>query len=600
MAGDADWRRDDDAGFLDVARARQGPALRAAALVTLDPDLAEAVVLRALTDLALRWREAREEGPEHVLRAALYPSAVRAAEAREDRRDTQDGQDAEGPAATGPHVPPGADVPSGDDRSAAVARALATVPPRARAAAVSWWLEDRDAAGTAHVLRCSPEEVLADVDRVRRALATVGPRSTPPTGPGDAAARDLLDLLADGVVERDLGPLAEDAARSRRRTVRRRTAVGAVLAVGASTAAAVVTGRPDPSSADAVTSAAPDGRLRAVVADGVRVHLAPDADGLDALPRYPLADQLALPRRLWPDADRPLDMLSPAGTSSSVRAVYLVRSRPGALTPALFIPRISSRAQRVGMAPLRPLGTVPDAEGIALGPRAVDSGRHRVVFPQPGGVVLLEVRSSRTQRFEIEGETIESAGWAADDRTVVASSATATWLVDTRSGRVRRSGIAAHPGWADITSPAGRPTVRTFSEDGRLISLRSVLGPRLEVLGRSVSTVGGWTCSAAGLEPSPATGGRTRGLVAVRAGGAAEARVLATAPTTGSSEAYRPVGWGPGGVVLVEARTSGAGARIIRLLAWDVPGGRLHRVAEADEAALAAASGAGFTRAWTL
>ena len=160
-----------------------------------------------------------------------------------------------------------------------------------------------------------------------------------------------------------------------------------------------------------------------------------------------------------------------------MRAAFLVRIGEDRYQPALFLPRQTTRVQLVAMAPLR--GTVDGVgnRGLALGPRTIDGERSRLVFAQPGAVVVLEVRSARTHRFPVKDDALRTAGWATDGHTVVASNGSGGWLVDTRTGRVTRAANQVNAGWADITVSGGRASIRSYSGGGRLVSLKSMEGP---------------------------------------------------------------------------------------------------------------------------
>ena len=344
---------------------------------------------------------------------------------------------------------------------------------------------------------------------------------------------------------------------------------------------------PAPPDAPAVT----DGRLPEARVDGARVMFAPAADAEAALPLYPASASMALPRAFGP-GEPPLPILSPAGSDASVRAVYLVRVREDRYQPAVLLPRRSERPWVVAIAALRPVRDAAGTERLGLGPRTVDTDRHRLVLVQPGEVVVLDVRSVRTLRIPVPDTGLLEAGWALDGRTVVARSATQAWLVDTRTSAVTRAGGPVETGWAGIRVTAGTVFVQAFSPAGRLTGVRSVSGPDLEVSGPSVSNIEGWACRAATLVSGSGVG-RRDGLVAVQGDLRPSPRFLA-APEGSTPPAYRPLVWGPRDTLLLESRVG----ETTRVLAWDVIGGRLHRVGQVAAATEDAA--VGFTGAWCL
>ncbi len=213
--------------------------------------------------------------------------------------------------------------------------------------------------------------------------------------------------------------------------------------------------------------------------------------------------------------------------------------------------------------------------------------------------MILEVRSARTFRIPVRDENLVTAGWAPDGHTVVATSSTGRWLVDTRRGTVVRAGGEVVPGWADIGVSGGRPMIRTFSGAGRLLSLRSLDGPEIDAYGEPISNIEGWACRATFFGASNATLGRMQGLMAAQSDVRPQPRILA-APNDAPLFAYRPLGWGPRDTVLLESRSVGRDGPVRRLLAWDVIEGRMYRVAELDAVARYSADAQPFTGAWAL
>ncbi|QIM21142.1 hypothetical protein G7075_08390 [Phycicoccus sp. HDW14] len=587
-----------EADFVDFAGVHEGPALRVAALVCGDAATAERVVLEALAAIASDWGTAREEGPAAALRAELHRRALDAAP-----------PEVPGPDGLGP--PTAADVePRGDlltERRVATLAVLTRLTARQRSLAALRWLEERPDAETARLSGLDAAGLRDGLDTIRAGLGPVLGVEEGDPPPTDDEVRDLLELVTDE--EPGQTPLADRAwalARERRRTLRRRVLLGGVAVLAGGAATVSVLGREDPPARRPAPSPSPspgDERLDGVVVAGATVHLAPTPEAEARLPLYPDARQLALPERLGP-GNGPLELLSPAGTTASVRAVYLVRVTDEGYQPALFLPRQSPNPVLVAMAPLR--GTV-DASGNAsfpIGPRTIDSDRHRLVFAQPGAVVLLEVRSGRTRRFPVPDQTLTTAGWATDARTVVATSEKKSWLVDTRTGEVSETVVPVNAGWADIGVAGGDTVIRGYSGRGSIVDVVSLEGPQIDVHGESISNIEGWACSAAYLGPIEATGNRIEGLAAAQRDTRPYLTVLAASTAEGvMATPYRPLGWGPRDTVLLESRTlSSVGRPVLRLLAWDVIEARLYQVAELDTPAYPApgASDDLFTGAWAL
>ncbi|WP_299447975.1 hypothetical protein [uncultured Phycicoccus sp.] len=596
MTGQRPRRPDEAADFGEFAAARQGPALRAAVLVTGDRPAGERVALGALVAVAAHWAAAREDGPDRWLRRVLYRDAVSAATAARVDEAATDGA---------LHADPDTDPDDIGERRDAVRAALAGLEPRRRAVAVLRWLDERTEAETAEALAVPAEEVAADLEVAREALTAHGALHLGGRAPSDGEARDLLELVADEVPDLALAAPAWAAADERHRTVRRRVVVGGGVAVAGAVAAMALTGgdEPLPLPRPSTGPSTADGRLPEVSVAGVRILLAPDPQGEPLLPLYPDAPRLALSPRLGPGVDRPLQILSPAGSTASVRAVYLIQTGADAYRPALSLPRQTAQVQLVAMAPLRPTVLGDGTSVPRLGPRTIDADRHRLVFPQPGAVVVLEVRSARTRRIPVDDDGLVEAGWATDGLTVVARSAENGWLVDSRSGEVTRASTEVHAGWADIAVAPGRATVRTFSGSGRITGARELTGPDLDVYGPSISNIEGWACRATYFGAMPATRSRMQGLVAVQGDLRPSPRILAAAPTSDVPlGAYRPLAWGPRDTVLLESRSVGGvfPDPATRVLAWDVITDRLYRVGEVDRPHRDAPDEQGFTGVWAL
>ena len=401
--------------------------------------------------------------------------------------------------------------------------------------------------------------------------------------------RDLLELASDDVPELDLAPSAWEAARAERRAIRRR----AVLGFGAAAAAAAVTtvvvregggaGREagQPSAAPSPT------RLRTADVGGVTVHLAPapgeetslppyrDAATLGLAARIGFTDALQLPK-LGPDTGNPPN-------AASVRAVLLSWQPDGRLMPVLYLPRAEGDTYLACPAVV----LEPDertGQGMVLDPRAIRGDRMAVVFPQPGAVVVLDARTGAATRIPVPDPGLALAGWAKDDRTVVAHGSTASWLVDTVAGTAEEVHHGVGAGWVDLVTTDRTTRLRTFSAGGVLTGTRDLRGPTIEVDGSTVSNTEGWGVAHASLGPTYAGAiARSQGLIAVQGDLRPTPRLLAATRSTAVPKgAYRPLTFGPQDVVVLESRSSaGQSDRpTLRLLAWDVIGGGLSYVGE--------------------
>ncbi|HET7821713.1 MAG TPA: hypothetical protein VFL10_09315 [Ornithinibacter sp.] len=404
-----------------------------------------------------------------------------------------------------------------------------------------------------------------------------------------ADLRELLELASDDVPDLDLAPQAWEEARRRNRMVVRRTVlgVGGVAAVGA--LALVVRDRngsptPSPSIATTATVSA-DGRMPTAQVDGVTVYLAPDPPDEAMLPRYPDAARLRIPRHLGPaDVAIRAELGPGGGVAEPLRAVFLVVAEGGGYHPVLFAPDAPFQVEV-------PAVRVSQWEGVesALGPRSISDDRHRVVIPQPGRVLVLDARDGSVVTVEVPDPTLSLAGWARDRTLVVARGRDDGWLIDPRTGELRKGRSAVNPDWADLTEGDAGAELRSFSGTGELTGIRLLLGAPVVPTTTSVSNTEGWVAGGAFLPGAyQAAVERTQGLVAVHSDLPPKPRVLAA--TTGPlvpKGAYRALGWGPRDVLLFESRSERAGFQgmVRRVLAWDVNEGVLYQVADVDRAA---------------
>jgi len=223
-----------------------------------------------------------------------------------------------------------------------------------------------------------------------------------------------------------------------------------------------------------------------------------------------------------------------------------------------------------------------------LGPRSISDDRHRVVIPQPGRVVVLDARDGGVVTVEVPDPTLSLAGWARDRTTVVARGRDYGWLIDPRTGELRRGRGAVNPDWADLSQGDAGGQLRSFSGTGELTGIRPLLGAPVVPNTTSVSNTEGWVAGGAFLPGVYQEAvNRSQGLVAVHSDLPPTPRVLAapTGPLVPKG-AYRALAWGPRDVVLFESRTERAGFQgmVRRVLAWDVNEGLLFQVADVDRA----------------
>lgn len=404
--------------------------------------------------------------------------------------------------------------------------------------------------------------------------------------------RDLLELASEDLPEVDLADRAWAVAAAERRAVRRRVLLGAGGLAAAGTLATVLAGRDRTATAPAVTATGAAGRLDERLVGELRVSSAPLPADEEALPTYPDSDVLALPPVLGTGESRPLPVLGPdgiAGTNASVRAVLLVHTAQGGYQPVVYLPRGEPRHLHAPGMLLEPVEGGRGGAGPVLGPRTIDDERHRVVVAQPRKVAVLDVRDASVTEIAVPDDTLVHAGWAHDGRTVVTRGLATSWLVDTVTHAVRRSPGPVASGWGAFSPDAeGRMLLLSFSSEGALTATRPVPDVAAVPYGEPVANLELWTAGGVVLDPLVAAAlGRSQGVLAAQDDLSISPRLLAAPAVDAVPErAYRPLGWGPRDTLVLESRSADrpSGEQRRRLLAWDVIGARLWRVAEVEAA----------------
>lgn len=405
-----------------------------------------------------------------------------------------------------------------------------------------------------------------------------------------ADLRDLLELASDEVPDIDLVEEVWDAAQRERRLLRRRVVLGAGALAGVGVATAVVVGQRGAGAPGATPSTSPTpARLTNAVVGGATVDLAPDPGSEPLLAPYAEAASLGLSPRLGFESTSQLPVLG-AGrphNRASVRAVLLAAAgRDATVLPVIHTPRGSHPYLALPGVVLRPTVDSNGDPGDLLDPRTISDDRRRLVFPQPGAVVVVDAHDGSSRAIEVPDDHLLHAGWAKDGRTVVAWGDERSWTVDVDALTVDEveSG-PARPGWVDLhTAGDGTTSLRSYSGSGQFTGIRDLRGAVISVFGSTVSNTEAWGAAAAYLGPTYIGAiARHQGLVAVQGDLRPVPRVLAASTDTAVPRAaFRPLVWGPNDVVLLESRSfpGGPTSPVIRVLAWDVIGGTLTRVSE--------------------
>ncbi|HEX5524722.1 MAG TPA: sigma factor-like helix-turn-helix DNA-binding protein [Pedococcus sp.] len=147
-------RREVDAEFAEYVGAREHDLLRAAFLVCGDPGLAQGLLQRSLTRLALRWDKVRLEDPDTYVRQYLYRDAV-AASSRLHRNHRDHPDQLDDPGGTWAEVAGAAASDSELARRGDLGRALADLSAKQRAVLVLRYFEGRTEGDTADLLGVS-------------------------------------------------------------------------------------------------------------------------------------------------------------------------------------------------------------------------------------------------------------------------------------------------------------------------------------------------------------------------------------------------------------------------------------------------------------
>ena len=147
-------RREVDAEFAEYVGAREHDLLRAAFLVCGDPGLAQGVLQRSLTRLALRWDKVRSEDPDTYVRQHLYRDAV-AASSRIHRIHRDHPDQLDDPGGAWVEVAGAAASDSELARRGDLGRALADLTAKQRAVLVLRYFEGRGEGDTADLLGVS-------------------------------------------------------------------------------------------------------------------------------------------------------------------------------------------------------------------------------------------------------------------------------------------------------------------------------------------------------------------------------------------------------------------------------------------------------------
>jgi hypothetical protein len=391
----------------------------------------------------------------------------------------------------------------------------------------------------------------------------------------------LLERASEGVRELDFAEPAWTRAVEDRHH-RRRVAIGSV---GALAAAVIAVSAVQSANRNELPPPVPSPTTTGE-------QLLPDHTAYALMPlegteqRLPLLE-VGLPERL--DLHAKAKPLSTLGhPPESVVAVYL-RATEGGFHPVL----VTARGDHVVVdtLTLHPLAGSDTSAG-PLGVRAVGGGSY-AVFAQPGALVRLDLRTGAVTRYAVPDQGLETAGFTADQGTVLARTSSWTWAVDPwePGASAAPAGTDAYEGVFRITTDPfdpGHLVVRNQDDNHQAHVLLDVAAPVTDVWGETVNTQS-WAATGAFFDQDAVhavirgrfgVGPIYQGLVAVDVDSLTAHLLLAPESPDGQTGRFKGcctvLGWADGHTVLYESR--GVHGRWV--LAWDVETGTVSRVTQ--------------------
>lgn len=385
---------------------------------------------------------------------------------------------------------------------------------------------------------------------------------------------DLLRRAAEPIAERDFVGGALAGARARRR--RNRWAGVAAAVVAAAVAAVAIPGvlREDatlPAGTPTVWSASPFDLLDVAAIEG------PAPSQMSRVPNTPsdLRDRLQLPATLDFNVSTPMATLSSVeGNSTPVRAVMLRATGDGQFQPVLYRPTLPRPFVLVDSLTLT---SNMDESGNPSDPlvvRAVSQDRRRVVFVQPGMILVLDAVTGQVKPYPVPDNYLVSGGWVNGSDWVLASSESHQWRINTVTGQVSAS-AQSYPGPDRlVVTDDATNLVRRYDAQGLPSGQRTA--PRIfsAPWGETVTSGTGWTVSAGFLneDATSSARGRYQGVFAIRGDTMEDGAVLLAANDEDVSKGCcQALAWGGPELVLVRWSDD--------LIAWEVTTGAITRVA---------------------
>lgn len=348
----------------------------------------------------------------------------------------------------------------------------------------------------------------------------------------------LLEQVAAPVAERDFVDTAWEKARLRRR--RNHVAMLGAAAAASVVAAAVMVmplgdgpGSGLPASPASNRPSATGWQATPFDVMGVRAVLGPTPDQVGQLSdmdettraRIPLPSALTVPAVPPSGAGQPDTAAQPAD-AQPVRAVLLRYTGPGVVRPVLYRP--NSTLSLVEMDAME-LTLLTDNEGNAsepLGNRAINEDRRRIVFPQPGKVLLLDAQAGDFRSFPVADDHLEDAGWAADGATIIARSETGAWRIDSTTGEVERLADVAYPGFSQVIADETGVRLLRFASTGTKGATSDSPPIFSDTWGPTVTSPAEWVAAGGFLTDPAQAMGAYQGVFAIEGERMANPRIL--------------------------------------------------------------------------
>jgi len=385
---------------------------------------------------------------------------------------------------------------------------------------------------------------------------------------------DLLRRAAEPIAERDFVAGALAGARARRR--RNRWAGFAAAVVAAAVAAIAIPGLSHenatlPAGTPTMWSASSFDLVGVAALDG------PAPSQMTRVPNTPddLRARMQLPETLDFDASTPMATLSSVqGNPAPVRAVLLRAAGDGQFQAVLYRPTLPTPFVLVDSLTLTPNMDGSGNPSDPLTVRAISEDRRRVVFVQPGKVLVLDAVTGQVKPYAVPDDHLASGGWVDGSDWVLASSEAQQWRINTMTGQVKAI-TQGYPG-PDRLFVADDETnlLRRFDAQGLPSGQRTAPKIFSAPWGETVTSTTGWTATAGFLNEDAKSGarGRYQGVLAIRGDTMDNGTVLLAANDEGVSKGCcQALAWGGPEQMLVRWNND--------LIAWEVTTGAITRVA---------------------